>query len=116
MNNFDERVYGAVRKIPKGKVSTYKLIAKRLRSKAYRAVGQALRRNPYSAWGWAKGKSCQRQKDIVPCHRVVRNDGSIGGFCGSNSGKEVKRKIVLLKKEGVIVRNGKIVDFKRKKI
>ena len=86
-------------KIPKGRVTTYGLIARKLRTKAYRAVGNACRKNPYAP--------------RVPCHRVVRSDGTVGGFGGRTSGKTVEKKIKLLSEEGVEVRNGKIVDFQK---
>ncbi len=85
--------------IPKGKVTTYRLIAKKLDTKAYRAVGNACRNNPYAP--------------RVPCHRVVKSDGTIGGFAGKMSGKTVQRKAELLRKEGVQVKDGRIVNFDR---
>ena len=97
---FSNKVYSLTRKIPKGKVSTYKIIAEKLGTKAYRAVGQALRCNPYAP--------------KVPCHRVVNSDGSIGGFRGATYGRQIAKKIAMLKKEGVIVNCGKIVAFKDK--
>src|SRR3989344_5792651 len=98
MNNFNESVYSMLRKVPKGKVTTYKALAEKLGTKAYRAVGQAMRCNPYAP--------------EVPCHRVVASDGTIGGFSGKwdPNSKEVKRKILLLRKEGVKVKNNRIVD------
>ena len=83
--------------IPKGKVTTYGLIAKKLNTRAYRAVGNACRSNPYAP--------------RVPCHRVVRSDGSVGGFGGETSGKTVEEKIRMLRGEGVDINNGKITDF-----
>ncbi len=97
--SFDERVWKLMKRIPKGKVTTYGLIAKKLNTKAYRAVGNACRKNPYAP--------------RVPCHRVVRSDGSVGGFGGETSGKTVEKKIRLLRKENVQVKNGRIVDFRR---
>jgi len=85
--------------IPRGKVTTYRLIAKKLDTNAYRAVGNACRHNPYAP--------------RVPCHRVVKSDGTIGGFAGKTSGKTVQRKAKLLKKEGVQVKDGKIVNFEK---
>ncbi len=85
--------------IPEGKVTTYGLIARKLKTKAYRAVGNACRRNPYAP--------------RVPCHRVVRSNGTIGGFGGKTSGKNVENKIRMLRREGVEVRNGNIVNFEK---
>lgn len=98
-NNFNEKVYALLRKVPKGRVTTYKALAEKLNTRAYRAVGQAMRCNPYAP--------------KVPCHRVVASDGSIGGFSGkwNPKSKEVKRKISMLRKEGVIVKGNRIVDF-----
>lgn len=96
---FEERVWELLREVPRGKVTTYGLIAKKLNTKAYRAVGNACRRNPYAP--------------TVPCHRVVRSDGSIGGFGGKTSGKSIEKKIRLLREEDVEVKNGKIVNFER---
>lgn len=95
MTDFASRVYSTAKKIPEGRVSTYGEIAHAMHVKAYRAVGHALHNNPTPI--------------IVPCHRVVKSDGSLGGFASGP-----KRKIFLLKKEGVSVKNGKIVDFKKK--
>ncbi|MBN2422760.1 MGMT family protein [Candidatus Woesearchaeota archaeon] len=91
---FENRVYSLTSKIPKGKISTYKEIAKALNIKAYRAVGQALRKNPY----WPR----------VACHRVVSSNGEIGGFKGKKSGRIIEEKISLLKKEGIEIENNKI--------
>jgi O-6-methylguanine DNA methyltransferase len=97
MLNFDQKVWKLMEGIPEGKVTTYGLIAKKLNTRAYRAVGNACRRNPYAP--------------KVPCHRVVRSDGSIGGFGGKTSGETVERKIRMLKREKVEVLNGKVVDL-----
>ncbi|WP_455364080.1 MGMT family protein [[Eubacterium] cellulosolvens] len=97
--SFDEKVWRLMKEIPTGKVTTYKLIAEKIGCKAYRAVGNACRRNPYAP--------------VVPCHRVVKSDGGIGGFGGKTSGAKIKKKIALLRKEGVEVKNEKIVNFKR---
>ena len=97
--NFEERVWKLMETIPKGQVTTYGLIARKLKTKAYRAVGNACRRNPYAP--------------RVPCHRVVRSNGTIGGFGGKTSGKNVNNKVRMLQREGVEVRNGKIVNFEK---
>ena len=95
--NFDERVWKLMEEIPRGKVTTYGQIARKLNTRAYRAVGNACRENPYAP--------------RVPCHRVVRSDGTIGGFGGKTSGKSVEEKAKLLREENVQVRNGRVVDF-----
>ena len=100
-NSFNEKIYALLKKVPRGKVTTYKALAEKLNSKAYRAVGQAMRCNPYAP--------------KVPCHRVVKSDGSIGGFMGISDprSKEVRKKIKMLKKEGVEIKNNKIVNFEK---
>jgi len=90
--NFQEKVYQICKKIPKGKVSTYKEIAKKLRNNP-RAVGNALNKNPYSF----------KKKGNIPCHRVIKSTGEVGGF---NSG--VRNKIRILKKEGISINNEKV--------
>lgn len=95
---FAEKVYEQLKKVPKGKVTTYKKLAEQLGTKAYRAVGSVLKNNPYAP--------------IVPCHRVVKSDGKVGGFMGKMTGEEVAKKIVLLRNEGVEIMGGK-VDLKK---
>ncbi|MBI5798094.1 MGMT family protein [Candidatus Woesearchaeota archaeon] len=89
-----EKVYTLCKKIPSGKVSTYKEIGKALHTKAYQAIGQALKKNPYAP--------------EVPCHRVVASNGSLGGFKGKKSGIEIEEKRMLLENEGVAFENGKV--------
>ena len=89
---FNEKVWAVCATVPKGKVTTYAAIARKLNTAAYRAVGNALNKNPYAP--------------KVPCHRVVGSDGSLTGFAG---GLEKKKR--LLKAEGVAFVNGK-VDLK----
>lgn len=86
---FNERCYALLRKVPKGKVTTYKALASALGTKAYRAVGNAMNKNPYAP--------------EVPCHRVVGSDGSLVGFASG-----LKNKTSMLAKEGVIIEKGKI--------
>jgi len=93
ITNFQKKVYALTKKVPKGKVTTYSAIAKKLKSSP-RAVGQALRVNPFAP--------------IVPCHRVIKSDGSIGGFSGKTTGKPIQKKIAMLRKEGVKIKNNKI--------
>lgn len=95
MTEFELRVLECTKKIPKGKITSYKELAKAIGlSKSYRAVGNALNKNP-----WAPE---------VPCHRVVKSDGSIGGFM-----KEIRDKRVLLQKEGILFKNNRIKDFEK---
>lgn len=78
--SFRDRVLAVVAKIPRGKTLTYKEVARRAGSpRAHRAVGNILNKNYDSA---------------IPCHRVIRSDGTPGGY---NRGR--KRKIEILKKE-----------------
>jgi len=82
--DFKGKVLEVVRKIPKGKVLTYKEVARKSgKPKAYRAVGNILNKN---------------YDPKIPCHRVIRSDGKLGGY---NRGP--KQKKMLLKKEGVIL-------------
>src|SRR3989338_5379757 len=92
-NSFSEKCYSLLRKVPKGKVTTYKILANALGTKAYRAVGNALNRNPHAP--------------EVPCHRVVKSDGNIGGFAHGAA-----KKTEMLRKEGVEIKEKKI-DLKR---
>jgi len=96
--SFSEKCYKILKKVPKGKITTYKDLAKALKTKAYRAVGTAMNKNPNP--GSNTGK--------VPCHRVINSNGSLGGFASGT-----KKKIAMLKKEGISVKNGKVVDFKK---
>ncbi|MBO8181998.1 MAG: methylated-DNA--[protein]-cysteine S-methyltransferase [Archaeoglobus sp.] len=80
---FQQKVLEETRKIPYGEVVTYKELAERIGTKGYRAVGQALKRNPLAV--------------IIPCHRVVGKN-SLGGY----SGEKVYLKKALLKLEGAI--------------
>lgn len=81
LTEFEKKVYLAVSKIPRGETRSYKWVAAKIgKPNAYRAIGNALNRNPYI------GK--------VPCHRVIRSDGPIGGFANG-----IRRKRELLKSE-----------------
>lgn len=102
VTQFEQEVYDLCSKVPKGKVTSYKEIAHALNTKAYRAVGTALRNNPNAP--------------NVPCHRVVASDGGLGGFMGTKnpSGLALRKKAKLLSEEGVQVENGKIKDFDSK--
>lgn len=89
MKSFNERCYEILRKVPTGKVTSYRAIARVLNTKAYRAIGNAMNKNPYSP--------------RVACHRVVKSSGEVGGFA---SGTE--NKIKMLQSEGINVQEGKV--------
>ncbi len=92
---FQRRVYEALLEVPRGSVTTYGALARRIGCRSAQAVGQALRANPFAP--------------RVPCHRVVAADGSLGGFCGQREGKEILRKRRLLESEGVcFTKDGKV--------
>ena len=84
--NFNQKVWALTARIPAGKVTTYARIAQALGSKGYRAVGNALNKNPYAP--------------AVPCHRVVGSNGSLTGFAGG-----LDKKQRLLAEEGVACDN-----------
>jgi len=78
--DFERKVWQALREIPFGETRTYKWLAERVGSpKGSRAVGQALSKNPLPI--------------IIPCHRVIESDGSLGGYSG---GIDVKRRLLEL--------------------
>ena len=83
MKSFKEKVFDIIKKIPEGKTLTYAEVAKKAgNAKAYRAVGNILNKN---------------YNPLIPCHRVIRLDGSLGGY---NRGSDKKKE--LLKKENAI--------------
>jgi len=90
MSEFRDRVLKLVTMVPKGKVTTYKELARAMGNpKAYRAVANALARNPFPI--------------KIPCHRVIRSNGEVGGYILG-----VRRKIKLLLWEGIEVENGRV--------
>ena len=93
MSEFQARVLELASKIPRGKVTTYKELARALGSpRAYRAVGNALACNPHPV--------------KIPCHRIVRSDCKIGGYGGNRLG--AKKKASLLTDEGVKILDEKV--------
>ena len=81
---FQLKVWSYVKKIPKGKVKTYLEVAKAIgKPRAFRAVANAVGKNPYPP--------------LIPCHRVIRSDGSLGGYSGKGGIKQ-KRRLLLLEK------------------
>lgn len=92
--SFSARVLELTERIPKGRVSTYADIARALGNpKASRAAGNALDKNLHPI--------------AVPCHRVVRADGTVGGYAYGGT----KEKIMLLESEGIKIMRGKVADF-----
>lgn len=103
MKSFNERAYDLLKTVPRGKVTTYKAMAKALGTRGYRAVGNAMNKNPYDT-------------EEYPCHRVVSASGKITGYAYGCE-KKAKR----LESEGVeIIRigrnseNWKVKDFESK--
>lgn len=98
---FSTKCYKLLKKVPKGKVTTYREIAHALGTRAYRAVGNAMNKNPHDT-------------SEICCHRVVNSNGDLGGFAW-----DIEVKISRLKSEGIEVFSGKngklkIKDFKEK--
>ena len=90
MTFFQKKVYEAVKKIPKGKVMTYRQVAKLAGSpRAWRAVGNILNKNT---------------NPKIPCHRVIKSDGKVGGYR-----RGTKKKTRLLKKEGARIKNEMVI-------
>jgi O-6-methylguanine DNA methyltransferase len=84
-SDFEQKVYEEVKKIPRGEVRTYAEIAQAIgHRKAYRAVGNALNKNP--------------DLKTIPCHRVIRSDGKLGGYRYGS-----KKKKTLLEREGAFL-------------
>lgn len=83
---FEKKVLKVTLEIPLGETRTYAWVAKRIgKPKAVRAVGQALRKNPYPL--------------MIPCHRVIKSDGSLGKYAGKDDGRkkkllDIERKII----------------------
>jgi methylated-DNA-[protein]-cysteine S-methyltransferase len=88
--SFRQKVWALTARIPKGKVTTYGHIARKLGSNGYRAVGMAMNRNPYAP--------------AVPCHRVVGSHGALTGFAGG-----LPKKRAMLAAEHVPMRDGRVV-------
>jgi len=94
MTKFRKKIFKIVAQIPKGRISTYQEVAKTLGSpRACRGVGSALNKNTDYR---------------IPCHRVIKADGHVGGFrLGS------KKKIWLLKNEGIEIKKDRVINFKK---
>jgi methylated-DNA-[protein]-cysteine S-methyltransferase len=91
--SLDKKIYKKLLEVPKGKVTTYGELAKAVGMiNGQRAVGRVMNKNPYPV--------------IIPCHRVINSDGKIGGYA---YGEDVKSN--MLTKEGIKIKNGKILDL-----
>ena len=90
MTFFQKKVYQVIRKIPEGKTLTYREVAKKAGfPRAWRAVGNVLNKN----------------RDLkIPCHRIIKSNGKIGGYRNG-----IKKKIELLKKEKIIIRKERVI-------
>ena len=94
--NLEQRVYKKLLEVPEGKITTYGELAKAVGLKnGQRVIGNIMNKNPYPV--------------IVPCHRVVKSDGYVGGYA---YGENVKTK--MLSDEGVKTLKGKIQDFEKR--
>lgn len=93
---FQQRVYECLRRVPRGRVVTYRELARAVGCRSAQAVGQALKKNPFAP--------------EVPCHRVIKSDLRVGGFCGETDGESVRRKVALLEAEGVVWCDGRLRD------
>lgn len=95
MNELEKRVYKKLLSVPKGKVTTYGEIAKAVGlENGQRLIGQIMNKNPFPV--------------VIPCHRVVKSDGKIGGYY---YGQNVKTK--MLSDEGISIKNGKIQNWEK---
>ena len=91
--NLDKKIYKKLLEVPEGKITTYGELAKAVGIKnGQRAVGRIMHKNPYPG--------------IIPCHRVVKSDGKVGGYA---FGQQVK--INMLSKEGIKIKEDKILDW-----
>ena len=91
------KVYRKLLQVPNGKVTTYSELANAVGLKnGQRTIGMIMKKNPFPV--------------IVPCHRVVKSDGKIGGYA---YGERVKSK--MLANEGIKIKDGKIIDFDKAK-
>ena len=90
------KVYKKLAEVPKGKITTYSELAKAVGiQNGQRAIGNIMNKNQFPV--------------IIPCHRVVKSDGSVGGYA---YGQDIKEN--MLAKEGIKIQNGKILDLENK--
>ena len=90
--NLEHEIYTKLLQVPKGKVTTYSELAKAVGLKnGQRAIGRIMKKNPFPV--------------IIPCHRVILSNGKIGGYAW---GEKIKTN--MLSREGIKIKNGKILD------
>ncbi len=90
----EDKVYKKLLEVPSGMVTTYRELAMAVGLKnGQRVIGRIMNKNPYPV--------------IVPCHRVINSNGKIGGYAW---GEKIKTN--MLSKEGIKIKNGKIIDLK----
>ena len=92
--DYQQHLQQLLLRIPKGKITTYRELAHAMNTRGYRFVGQLLKNNPFP--------------DRFPCYKVVRSDGTLGGYALGTA-----EKIRRLKAEGIQVRGGRVTDFAR---
>ena len=91
--SIDKKIYKKLLEVPEGKITTYGELAKAVGfTNVQRAVGKIMNKNPYPV--------------IIPCHRVVKADGKVGGYA---YGEEIKTS--MLKKEGIKIKDCKIMNW-----
>lgn len=94
-NKIDKKIFILLKEIPKGKVSTYKILAQKIgKPNCFRLIGKILASNRFTK--------------KYPCYKIVKSNGEIGGY---NRGE--KNKIILLKKDGIEIKKDRIVNFKK---
>ena len=95
LTKLQQKIYNFLRKIPEGKITTYKLLAKAIgKPKNWREIGKILNQNPFP--------------EKYHCYKVVKSDGKIGGYKFG-----IKKKIALLKKDGIIIINNRVKNFSK---
>jgi len=93
--SLEKKIYKKLLQVPKGKITTYGELAKAVgMTNGQRAVGRIMNKNPYPV--------------IIPCQRVIKSDGSVGGYA---YGEKIKSN--MLKKEGLEIKNGKVLDLEK---
>ena len=91
----EKKIYRKLLQVPSGKITTYKELARSVGlENGQRVIGQIMKKNPFPV--------------IIPCHRVVKSNGEIGGY-----GYGISIKKSMLVKEGISIKNNKIKNFQK---